>query len=71
MQTITIELRVDFDSIDKREKEEVMLEMARVNAKELLAQAALIAGKRAPAITLQCGDFFADTKQVELFSSDT
>ena len=70
MQTITIELRIDFDTIDKEVKEKVMMQLARQAAKELLASAAMIAGKRAPRISLQCGDFFAYTENVELFDGD-
>lgn len=69
-QTITIELRVDFDTKNKKIKEPIILEAAKEKAKELLTLAALMADSRPPQISLQCGDFFAETKDIELVDAN-
>jgi len=70
MQTITIELRVDFDTVDAKLKEPIMLDLAQQKARELLTDALLIAGKREPQIMVTSGDFFATTKEIGLFKGD-
>lgn len=65
-QTITIELRVDFDTVNKKTKEPIMLQMAQQAAKELLTQAMMISDTRKPEITLQCGDLWSTTEDIKL-----
>jgi hypothetical protein len=66
-QTIIIELRVDFDTANKKIKEPIMLKKAQQVAKELITFAMLIKDKRDPTIALSDGDFFSETKEVQLF----
>lgn len=68
-QTITIELRVDFDTINKKVKEPIMLEMAQELARQLLTQACMIADMRSPQITLQCGDLWSTTEDIALIDA--
>lgn len=70
MQTITIELRVDFDTANKKIKEPVMLKMAQQMARELLTKAMMIQDSRAPEIAVISGDFFSETKDVAIFGDD-
>ena len=65
-QTITIELRVDFDTANKKTKEPIMLQMAQQAAKELLTQAMMICDQRRPEISLQCGDLWSTTEEIKL-----
>ncbi len=67
MQEIKITLRVDFDSANKKTKEPIMLNLARVAARELITNAMMISDQRKPQIALECGDFFATSEQIELF----
>lgn len=67
MQTITIELRVDFDTANKKTKEPIMLGIAQQMARELITQAMMIRDKREPQIRIECGDFFSETEEVKLF----
>jgi hypothetical protein len=70
MLTITIELRVDYDTANKRMKEPVIIEKAKSLCAELLTVAELTADKRKPQISMQAGDFFATTEEVKLFDAD-
>lgn len=70
MQTITIELRIDFDTANKKVKEPVMLKMARQVARELITKAMMIQDSRPPAIMISDGDFFSETKDVQVFGDD-
>lgn len=66
MQEITIQLRVDFERDRKEECEAIMEDAAKTAAKHLLTTAAMIAGKRSPQVSLQVGDMFSTTKEIEL-----
>jgi len=68
--TITIELRVDFDTANQKEKNPVMLKIAQRCARELLTKAMMIQDRRAPQIMVSDGDFFSETKDVEVFGDD-
>lgn len=65
--TITIELRVDFDTANAKQKNPVMLKIAQQIARELLTKATMIQDRRAPQIMLTDGDFFSETKDVAIF----
>lgn len=68
--TITIELRVDFDTVNVKQKNPIMLKIAQQMARELLTKATMIQDRRAPQIMLTDGDFFAETKSVAVFGDD-
>ena len=63
---ITINLRIDFDTANKKIKEPIMLKKAQELAAELLTTAELIADKRRPQVALACGDFFATTEKIRI-----
>jgi hypothetical protein len=63
MRTIKIELRIDMDNPDK---DELLINSARMAAKHLLTTAMLISGKRPPLISLETGDMFEGNKEVSL-----
>lgn len=65
--TITIELRVDFDTQNVKEKNPIILKIAQQIARELLTKATMISDRRAPQIMLTDGDFFTETKDVAVF----
>ena len=67
---ITIELRVDFDTANAKEKNPMMLKMAQRSARELLTRAMMIQDRRAPQIMVSDGDFFSETKDVAVFGDD-
>ena len=64
MQTITIELRIDFDTANKRIKEPLMLDAAKELCHQLVTQAMLLKDSRSPQIKLECGDLFATTEEI-------
>ena len=68
--TITIELRIDFDTVNVRQKNPVMLAIAQRCARELLTKAMMIQDQRAPEIAISDGDFFSETKDVAIFGDD-
>lgn len=68
--TITIELRVDFDTANAKIKNPVMLKIAQQTARELLTRAMMIQDRRAPQIMVSDGDFFAETNDVAIFGDD-
>ena len=68
--TITIELRVDFDTANVKIKNPAMLKIAQRLARELLTRAMLIQDQRAPQIMVSDGDFFSETKDVAVFGDD-
>ena len=65
MKTFTIELRVDFEE-KSAEKDEIMLNAAKVAAKHLYTAALLISGKRKPDIALHNSDMFAGSEEINL-----
>jgi hypothetical protein len=68
--TITIELRVDFDTANAKIKNPAMLKIARLSARELLTKAMMIQDTRAPTIMVSDGDFFSETADVAIFGDD-
>jgi hypothetical protein len=66
MQTITIEIRCDFHLDNRAESEKIMLDVAKEKANEIVATAALLAGKRQPQCSIQCGDFFSVVEPVNV-----
>jgi len=68
--TITIELRVDFDTANVKVKNPIMLKIAQQYARELLTKATMIQDRRAPQIMVTDGDFFSETKDVAIFGDD-
>jgi hypothetical protein len=68
--TITIELRVDFDTANVKIKNPMMLKLARQSARELLTRAMMIQDQRAPSIMITDGDFFSESKDVAVFGDD-
>lgn len=68
--TITIELRVDFDTANVKQKNPIMLKIAQQIARELLTKATMIQDRRAPHIMVTDGDFFSETKDVAIFGDD-
>jgi hypothetical protein len=63
MMEIKIELRVDYSD---KQKDEIMVTAAKMAARHLLAQAALIAEKRKPQIVVMCGDMFTAPEEIEI-----
>jgi hypothetical protein len=68
--TITIELRVDFDTANTKAKNPLMLKIARQMSRELLTKAMMLQDQRAPQIMVTDGDFFSETKDVAVFGDD-
>ena len=66
MKTIRIEMKVDFDTDGKEEREKLLLDAAKVAAKHLLTTALLIQGKRKPQIALMTDDLFTGQEEIEL-----
>jgi len=66
MLEITITLRIDYDTANKRVKEPIITEKAKQCAKELLTIAELTADKRKPQIAVQIGDMFCSTEEIRL-----
>ena len=64
MQTITIELRIDFDTANKKIKEPLMLDIVKEHAEQIVTQAMMLKDSRSPQIRLECGDFFATTEEI-------
>lgn len=70
MQEITITLRIDFDTVNKKTKEPIMLDLVRIAARELITNAMMISDSRKPQIAIACGDFFSANEDIELFGKD-
>lgn len=67
MQTITIEVRIDFDTANKKIKEPIALSICKGYAKEILTKFMMIKDTRDPQISISDGDFFSTTNEVMLF----
>ena len=67
MRTYTIELKADFQDEDKHD---VLLQVAREKARELLSMALLLKDKREPQIAFQTGDMFERNKDLEIITAD-
>ena len=68
--TITIELRVDHDTQNKKVKDPVALKFAQQMARELLTKAMMIQDRRPPQIMVSDGDFFSETKEIAIFGDN-
>jgi hypothetical protein len=68
--TITIELRVDHDTANAKIKNPIVLDFCKQAAKELITKAMMIQDRRAPTIMITDGDFFSETKDVQLFGDE-
>lgn len=66
MLEITITLRVDYDTANKRVKEPIITEKAKQCAKELLTLAELTADRRKPTIAMQAGDMFCTEEEIRV-----
>lgn len=69
--TITIELRVDFDTANRKIKEPVIVKRAKELAAELLTIAELTADSRKPQISVQAGDMFATTEDIRIVDANS
>lgn len=67
MRTYTIELRADF--VDP-EKYDLLMQMMREKAREIMAVAILMQDKRKPQISLQSGDMFERERDLEIITPD-
>lgn len=67
MMTLKIELRVAHLTA---EKDAVILKLARILARQLLAQAALLQDNIPAEVHITCGDFDVGTTEVKLFDAD-
>jgi hypothetical protein len=63
MMEVNITLRVDYSD---KQKDEIMVQAAKMAARHLLAQAALISEKRKPQIAVTCGDMFCAPEEIEI-----
>jgi hypothetical protein len=63
LTTVKIEVRFDYDS---KEKNDIIIAAAKDMAKMLFTQASLIADRRKPSISLECGDLFVACDNIAL-----
>ncbi len=68
--TITIELRVDHDTANRKNKDPIVLKFAQQAARELLTKACMVQDQRAPQIMVTDGDFFSETNDVAIFGDN-
>jgi hypothetical protein len=64
--SITIELRIDFDTAQKPVKEPIIIDKAKQLAKELITTAMLIQDRRPPTIRMQAGDTWFAEEEIKL-----
>lgn len=67
MEKLTIELKFYAEDPEQRE---AILASAMLAAKQIYTAAILVSGKRQPDIGVSLGEFFAETKQIELVDDD-
>lgn len=67
MRTYKIELRADFQD---EEKYNLLLDMCRSAARELLGTALLLKDKRDPQMRLEMGDMFSRDENVEIITPE-
>lgn len=67
MRTYKIELRADFQD---ESKYDLLLEMARASARELLGTALMLKDKRDPQMRLEMGDMFSKDENVEIIAPE-
>jgi hypothetical protein len=64
--SITIELRIDFDTANKHVKEPILIAKAKELAKELITTAMMIQDRRPPTIRMQAGDTWFAEEEIKL-----
>lgn len=69
--TITVELRVDYDTANRKIKEPIIIERAKALAAELLTLAELTADSRKPTMSLQAGDMFCTTEELRIVDANS
>ena len=67
MRTYKIELRADFQD---DQKYELLLDLARASARELLGAALMLKDKRDPQMRLEMGDMFSRDENVEIITPE-
>lgn len=67
---ITIKLRIDYDTANKKIKEPVMLKKMQQLAKEAITIAELTADSRRPSIYFQHGDTLCSEEEIKLVEDD-
>jgi hypothetical protein len=67
LKNLIIDLRFDFET---KEQEELMLNLVRGAAKELLTSARLLADQRKPDIAIHNDDMYEGRDQIELFTPE-
>jgi hypothetical protein len=67
MRTYTIELRCDFQD---EEKYELVLEIVREKAREMLTTAIMLKDKRDPQISFSSGDMFETDKDLTILTPE-
>lgn len=68
---LKMELRVDYDTANKKLKEPVIIQRFKELACEILTIAELTADSRKPQIAVQIGDMFCTTEEIKLVNADT
>lgn len=68
--TITMELRVDFDTANAAVKNPIILREVQKAAREVLTKAMMLQDRRPAQIMVSDGDFFSETKDVAIFGDD-
>jgi hypothetical protein len=66
MITATIELRVDFDSADRKNKEPMVEQFAKEAAALFLTKVTLLGTRKDPQVTVQVGDSWYETKDIPI-----
>lgn len=68
---LKMELRIDYDTENKKIKEPVIIQRFKELAAELLTIAELTADRRKPQIACQIGDMFCTTEDLKLVNADS
>lgn len=68
---LKMELRVDYDTANRKLKEPVLIERFKQLACEILTIAELTADSRKPQIAVQIGDMFCTTEEIKLVDANT
>lgn len=68
---ITVSLRIDYDTANKKIKEPIIINRVKELAAELLTIAELTADRRKPEIAVQCGDMFCTTEEIRLVDANS
>ncbi len=68
---LKLELRVDYDTANKKIKEPVIIQRFKEIAAELLTIAELTADRRKPTIALQIGDTWYSEEEIKLVDANS